>query len=127
MSMLSDYLENALIDTVLRGQSYTGGNVYVGLFTSDPKDDGTGTEVSGNSYERQKVAFKVPLNGETYNDSDVLFPIATEDWGIIAHIGLFDSQADGNLLFHAPLEFEKTINISSQFKIPKDYLIIRLK
>lgn len=127
MSMMSDYLENALVNTVLRGQNYTPTSVYVGLFTTDPTDANTGNEVVGASYQRQLVTFEAPLDGETSNSADVLFAIATEAWGTITHIGLFNAATGGNLLFHAPLEFEKTINISSQFKIPKNYLIVRLK
>ena len=127
MSMMSDFLENAMVNTVLRGQAYTTGNVYVGLFTSDPTDANTGTEVAGASYIRQVATFEIPLDGETSNSVDVLFPISTEAWGIVTHIGLFNAVSGGDLLFHAPLEFEKTMNISSQFKIPKNYLIVRLK
>ncbi|OPX87015.1 MAG: hypothetical protein A4E53_02670 [Pelotomaculum sp. PtaB.Bin104] len=128
MSQLSDYLENALINAVLRNTPYTSpATVYVGLFTSDPTDAGTGTEVSGGAYARQAVTFTAPTDGQTSNSADVLFPIATAAWGTVTHIGLFDALSGGNLLFHAPLEFEKTINISSQFKLPQNYLIVRLK
>jgi len=128
LSQLSDYLENALINAVLRNTSYSSpATVYAGLFTSDPTDAGTGTEVTGGSYVRMPVAFTSPTDGQTSNSADVLFPIATASWGTITHVGLYDAQSGGNLLFHAPLEFAKTINISSQFKIPQSYLIVRLK
>ncbi|MCB2309050.1 hypothetical protein LGL08_20310 [Clostridium estertheticum] len=127
MSMMSDFLENAMINTVLRGQSYAAGSVYVGLFTVNPTDANTEGEVTGASYVRQVVTFEVPLDGETSNTVDVLFPISTEAWGVVTHIGLFNAVTGGNMLFHAPLEFEKTMNISSQFKIPKNYLVVRLK
>lgn len=127
MSMMSDYLENAMINTVLRGQAYTPKPVYVALFTSDPTDAGTGVEVTGVSYARQTVTFNAPVEGETSNNTDVLFPISTEAWGIVTHIGLYDSVAGGNLLFYAPLEFTKDMKISSQFKIPKNYLVVKLK
>lgn len=128
MSPLSDYLENALINAVLRNTAYSSpATVYVALFTSDPTDAGAGTEVSGGAYQRMPVTFTAPTDGQTSNSADVLYPIATENWGAITHIGIYDTQTEGNLLFHAPLEFSKTINVSSQFKVPQNYLIVRLK
>jgi len=128
LSQLSDYLENVLINAVLRNTPYSSpATVYVGLFTSDPTDAGTGTEVTGGAYQRMPVTFTAPTDGQVSNSADVLFPIATANWGTITHVGLYDSLSGGHLLFHAPLEFAKTINISSQFKIPQSYLISRLK
>jgi hypothetical protein len=48
MAELSNFLENSLLDHVLRGTSYTSPTtVYVGLYTSDPGDDNSGTECTG--------------------------------------------------------------------------------
>ena len=128
MSQLSDYLENALLNAVLRNTPYTSpANVYVGLFTTDPTDAGTGTEVTGGAYVRQKVTFGAPVDGQVSNSNEVLFPFFTASWGTITHVGLYDAAAEGNLLWHGPLEFQKAIDISSQFKIPQNYLIVRLK
>ena len=45
MSAFSDYVENKLIDWMLRGQAFTPpATVYVALFTSAPADAGGGTE-----------------------------------------------------------------------------------
>ncbi|WLR52473.1 hypothetical protein LC040_06105 [Bacillus tianshenii] len=128
MAALSNYLENAMINAVLRGVQYTSPQkVYVGLFLSDPTDKNNGTEVSAASYERQAITFEEPVDGETSNNKDVLFPVTTEDWGTITHIGLYDAQTAGNLLWRGQLEFSKEIVLSSQFKIPRNYLIVRLK
>jgi len=128
LSQLSDYLENALLNAVLRGQQYVSpAKVYVGLFTTDPTDAGTGTEVTGGAYARQAVDFTAPVDGQVSNSNEVLFPIATAAWGAITHIGLYDTVAGGNPLWHGPLEFQKVIDVSSQFKIPQNYLIVRLK
>jgi len=51
MAGKSDYLENKVLDHVLRNTSYTPpATVYLGLFTANPTDAGGGTEVSGNAY-----------------------------------------------------------------------------
>ena len=87
MSAISDYLENKLIDHVLRGVTYTRpSKVYAALYKTNPTDADTGTEVSGGSYARQEVTFSAPVDGETSNASDILFPEATSDWGDITHL-----------------------------------------
>lgn len=115
MSM-STYLKNKVIQDNLITTT-----VYAALFT------GEGTEVSAASYKRQAITFIQPSDGQTSNSVDVLFPVATETWGDITHVGIFDSMTGGNLLFQANAEYVKTIDISSQYKVPKNYLIIRLK
>jgi hypothetical protein len=51
MAEMSNYLEDALINATLRNTSFTSpAVVYLGLYTSDPTDADTGTEVSGNAY-----------------------------------------------------------------------------
>ena len=110
---MSTYLKNKVLSENLQG-------VYVGLFNEE-------NEVATVSYKRQPATFVTPNEGQTSNNADILFPIAGESWGAITHIGIFDSVTGGNLLFKSPAEFIKTIDISSQYKIPKNYLIIRLR
>lgn len=117
MSKLSNFLENELIDTILRNLPWTGPTtVYAALYTADPTDADTGTEVTGGSYARQTVAFGAPTNGATDNSSDVTFPTATANWGTITHVGLRDAVSGGNLLFHGPLTASKVVNNGDTFK-----------
>ena len=68
MAEMSTYLENALINATLRNTSYTSpATVYVGLYTSDPTDANTGTEVSGGSYTRTAVTMGSPTDGVSTN------------------------------------------------------------
>ena len=113
MNHMSTYLKNKVLNTNLQG-------VYVALFNGD-------IEVNKASYTRKNSMFVTASEGQTSNNADVLFPIAEEVWGDITHIGIFDSATGGNLLFKSPAEFVKTIDISSQYKIPKNYLIVRLR
>ena len=56
MAEISNYLENAIINATLRATTYTSpATVYVSLWTTDPTDAGSGTEVSGGSYARTSV------------------------------------------------------------------------
>ena len=118
MAELSNFLENELMDHILRNLAYTSPTtVYVALYTSDPTDADSGTEVSGGSYARQSVAFGAPSDGAADNSSDITFPTATANWGTVTHIGLHDAASSGNLLFHSPLAASKTVNNGDTFKI----------
>ena len=127
MAEFSNYLENALINAVLRNTSYTSPTtVYVALFTSDPTDAGSGTEVSGGSYSRTSVTFGAPSNGVTTSNADCTFPQATASWGTVGWIGLNDASTSGNLLFHTPLDTSKTIDSGDIFKIASGSLTVTL-
>jgi hypothetical protein len=127
MAEMSNYLENAMINAVLRNTSYTSvATIYVGLHTADPTDAGTGTEVSGGSYARTSVTFGSPSNGVTTNSAAVEFPQATGSWGTVSHIGIWDASSSGNLLFHTALDTSKTIETGDIFKIASGSLSVTL-
>lgn len=127
MSEFSNYLENALINATLRATSYTSpAAVYVALFTSDPTDAGSGTEVSGGAYTRKQATFGAPSNGVTSNSADITFDQATANWGTVSHIGIFDASSAGNLLYHTPLTSSKTIETGDIFKIATSSLVVTL-
>jgi hypothetical protein len=127
MSEMSNYLENALINGTLRATTYTAPTtVYVGLYTSDPTDANTGTEVSGGSYARQAATFGAPSNGASVTTADITFPTATGSWGTVGWIGILDASTSGNLLYHSPLDASKTIGSGDIFKISAGNLSVTL-
>ena len=127
MAEMSNFLENALINATLRNTTYTSvATVYVSLWTSDPTDAGSGTEVSGGSYARTAVTFAAPSNGVTTNSADVTFPTATASWGVVGWIGINDAATSGNLLYHSPLDTSKTIDSGDIFKISTGNLSVTL-
>lgn len=114
MADMSNYLEQALLNAVCRGQQYTSpSNVYVALYTSAPTDDDLGIEVNGGNYSRVPVVFSAPtqIDGKATieNSEDVVFPVASSEWGTITHIGIRDAQIGGNLLFHKAVNNPRTI------------------
>lgn len=124
---MSNYLENALINGTLRATTYTAPTtVYLALYTSDPTDADTGTEVSGGSYARQSITFGAPSNGVTTNSADITFPTATGSWGTVGWIGIRDASTAGNLLYHSPLDASKTIGTGDIFKIGAGNLSVTL-
>jgi hypothetical protein len=107
---MSDYLENKVLDHVLGTTSYTmPATVYVGLSTGSFADDNSGTELTGNGYARQSIAFDAAASGTTDNTSNVDFPAATGSWGTVSHYGLFDASSGGNLLIHGAFTVSKTV------------------
>ena len=127
MSEMSNYLENALINVTLRNTAFTAvATPYVALFTSDPTDAGSGTEVSGGSYARTAVTFGAPSNGVSTNSADVTFPTATGSWGTVGWIGIYDASASGNLLYHTPIDVSKTVTSGDIFKIASGNLSVTL-
>jgi len=129
MAEVSNYLENARINETLRNTSYTSvATIYVALYTSDPTDADTGTEVStsGTAYARTAVTFGAPSNGVSTNSADVTFPTATGSFGTVTHVGLRDASTAGNLLYHSPLDDSKTVGIGDVFKITTGNLSVTL-
>jgi len=127
MAEMSNYLENALINATLRNTSYTSpATVYMGLYTSDPTDANTGTEVSGGSYARVAVTMGAPSNGVSTNSAAIEFPQASGSWGTVGWIGILDASTSGNLLYHSPLDVSKTISSGDIFKIAIGSLSVTL-
>jgi hypothetical protein len=127
MAEMSNYLENALINATLRNTSYTSpAVVYLGLYTSDPTDADTGTEVSGNAYARQSITFGAPSNGASTNSAAIEFPQATGSWGTVTYIGIRDALTSGNLLYHTALDASKTIATGDVFRIAVGSLSVTL-
>ncbi len=100
MSALSDYLEAAYLDLVYNGVPFDPpAAVYVALYTSDPTDADTGTEVSGGGYARVQVnpsgggapEFALAVTDGAgklvANAHDIVFPAAVTPWGTITHFG----------------------------------------
>ena len=129
MAALSNYLENQLVDHILRGQTFSAtspANVFVALYTSAPSDTGGGTEVTGGSYARASVPRSLAAwagtqsagsttassgtGGLTSNNTTITVPTPTASWGIVTHFGIFDAVTGGNLLFHGSLTIAQTIN-----------------
>ncbi len=102
----TNYLENALLNLVLGGTSWTPpATVYVALYTASPGESGTGTEVSGGNYARVAVPndttnWPTTSSGQKSNAVDIVFPMATADWGTVVAWALCDAPTGGNVLIY---------------------------
>ena len=133
MTALSNYLENELIDHILRNAAYSspGTDVYIALYTDTQGDSDSGTEVNGNGYARVNVtSWDAPTNGATANTAEIDFGTASGGaWGTINSIGIKDSSTTSgadNLLFHGSLDSPKTVNDGDGFKIAAGDLDVTL-
>lgn len=137
MSQASDYLEDALLDHVLRNTAYTSPTaVYVGLFTegdsagqnTDLLEEGTLTnEISGNGYTRKAATFSAASGGSITTSGNITFdPASGGNWGTITHIAILDAASAGNVLFYGALTTSKTIEDGDTFQITAGNLTVTL-
>lgn len=111
----SDYLENKLLDHLLKGATYTPEtNLFVGLFIADPGDAFTdGTECSGTGYTRiTHNTWNTAAAGSATNSAAITFATATAAWGTITYVGILNSltaTASTNILAAAALDTSKVV------------------
>ena len=122
----SNYLETKVLDHVFGGTAYTApSTLYLALFTANPNEDGSGTEVSGGGYARQSVAFTISGNTAS-NTAAVEYPTATANYGTVTHVGIYDASSSGNLIAYAALTSSKSIETGDVFRVPTGDLDITL-
>lgn len=133
MTEFSDYSESQLLDATLRGGTYTGGAVYFALFTTDPTDAGSGTELTDSGYARQQAhtsvvsdGFAAPADGVTSNAKTITFPAIVDAQVTITHAGIYDALTNGNLLYHSPLASSKTLDPGDVLEFPVGQITVTL-
>jgi hypothetical protein len=124
MAGMSDYLEGQIRAHVFRTASYTKPTVLaISLHTADPTDvtatananevanAGSYARVARNPLDANWTAASA-TDGITTNAATITFPAPTANWGVVTHLGIYDSSAygGGNLLFSGALTTPKTIN-----------------
>lgn len=125
MSAKTDYLEDALLNHVLRNVAFTSPTtVYAALFTVAPTDAGGGTEVTGGSYARQSVTFAAPSSNAVANSGTVTFPQATASWGTIVAVAIMDAASGGNMLYYGNLGTSKTVGNGDQVSFAASALTV---
>lgn len=136
MSNIATYLENILLNLVMRNTAYPGGApaaVYCGLI--DDVSDGTeleaGTldnEITAYTGDRKAITFDAPaqVGGKaTIKNTAVLefesMPAVTVKYAIVC-----DAATGGNILYWCPLVVEKECNAGDTFRLPIDALTLDL-
>lgn len=127
---LSNAIETHTLKYLLTTDNLTRPTTWhVALCTSDPADDALGTEVSGNGYARQTVAFTVSNNTAT-NSADIEFPEATGNYsGAVVAVMIMPGLTGGtvsDMIVHAQLTNDKSISTGDIFRIPQGDLEITI-
>lgn len=150
----SNYLENKLLDHVLRHAAapYTGvttvycalfsgtaGTVTTALESGTSSTSGAGNwgfyEITGNAYARQAITFgSAAASGSISNTgSAITFDPATGDYNNTATSGstvtclaIMDQLTGGNVLFYGELTVPKQVSSGDQFTISTGNLTVQL-
>jgi len=103
---LSDYQEQAFLDSILTG--------YVALFSDTPTDTG-GTElttVTAPGYARQAIT-SVRTGSQIANNATISFgPATTTDWPEVKGFKVMDALTNGNCKYHGECINTKTIVVA---------------
>jgi hypothetical protein len=119
MSALTNYGEGALYDHVFNIATFTPpGTWYLALFTTDPTDAMSGSEVVGNGYARQAITFGAHVGGVGSNNAIVTFPVATPGaWGTVGWWALMDAVSGGNGFIHGAFTTALSVPAGAQVAI----------
>jgi hypothetical protein len=132
MSM-SDYLENKIIDHILRNQAFTPpATVYLALFTGSTglEANNPTAEVSGGAYVRQALALAAASGGSSSNSALITFPTATVAWGTVSHWAIVDHDTNVtwgtnvNVLYWGALSVSRTVAADDVVKVGAGNLVV---
>ncbi len=130
MGSFSNYWENKLLDYIFGKGDLTPTVIYLGLLTAEPGEDGTGlAEPSGNGYQRVQTSasdWNVSTGGFLDNSGDIVFPMATGNWGTVTYFAFFDAATGGNMLAYGTLSPTKVIGSGAIAKFNAGDLVINL-
>ena len=137
MSAASNFLENAVIESTLRGAAFpTISKVYVALHTNDPTDAG-GNEVTSAlwpSYARQDAAkggsissgWTAADDGVSKNALQLIFPVFDGAADLtVTHFSLHTALTGGNMLVYAPLQSPRTVQNGDVFVVDTQKLTVQ--
>jgi hypothetical protein len=138
MSAASNYLENKVLDHVLRTASYTQpSGLWLALFNNTSGSAATNleagtltdeTSTSGTAYVRKAVTFAASSSGTAATSATVTFDAATANWGTISHVAIMDgaTAGAGNVLFWGAVTTPKTIETGDTFQVTSGNLTVSL-
>jgi len=140
MTAASNYLENKVLDHVLRVASFTQpSGLWLALFKSPVSKAATDADLeagtltnevgtSGTAYTREAVTFAASSSGTSATNATVTFDAATASWGTVTHVAIMDggTAGAGNVLFYGQVTTEKTIDSGDTFQVTSGNLTISL-
>lgn len=131
MAAKREALANAMLDQVLRNQSYTPpSQLFLALYTVSPTPTADGTEVSdaGTGYVRMPVTFLDASSGGTTNDGAVTWPASTGGYGgsNIVAVAICESSTVGtaDYLYYGDLDTPFLIGDTDEPSFPDGMLVV---
>ncbi len=95
-------------------------SAWLSLHTTDPMDSGESTEVG----TRQALAVEAAVGGAVRNHGRVEFEGLPD--AAITHVGVWDAEDGGSLIWSAPLPGPKRTNEGDTFRVPPRFLTFAL-
>lgn len=125
MGGLSLYAQKKLGDHILGIASWTMPTaVWMSLHTADPTDSGSTVDeisTSGTNYGRVdllgKMSEVVLATGIAVLTENVNIGPAATDWGLLTHVGFWDAETSGNMLFSGQLSTAQDTPTGKQFQL----------
>lgn len=121
----SDWMENAILNDYYGSGAAT---VYVALYSDDPGEDDTGTELSGGGYARLALTpgTDITVSGNTATNPAALeFVESTGAQGNAAYFGLRDAATGGNLLHSGAMDPARNVDAAGiTVRVPANSLTI---
>jgi hypothetical protein len=125
---LSNYAENLLANWI-RGNANmpNAATPYLALFSDNPGDNNTGTEVTTDirASGRLAISFGAPTNGVIANNTEIDFGESENDVSI-SHFGIYDAQSGGNLIAHGALASQRSILTSDRVEWNAGALVVTI-
>ena len=98
---MTTYLENALLEGTLRGNTFTApANVWMSLYSTQNTPGTAGTELTGNGYARQQVTFSAAASGEITSNAAVTFTASGNNWPLAVSAAIMSANTGGNMLYY---------------------------
>lgn len=138
MTAASNYLENKVLDHVLKNTAFTQpSSLYLALFNNTSGNAAANLEagiltdevsISGTAYTRKTISFDSSVNGTASSSTTVTFDTATASWGTITHVAICDggTRGAGNVLFWGAVTTAKAIDSGDSFSVAAGNLTISL-
>ena len=128
MSEMSDWLETAIGNSVLRGVALSiPATIYAALDSATQNDAAGGTELAGNGYARTAITFTTTAAGAgLFANNLCTFPTATANWLTITGMSIWDTITAGNMLLYTALDAAKYVGANDVFQFPAGSLTVTI-
>jgi len=125
----SNTAKQMTLNFLTRNQSVTQpSQLYLALYSTNPTDADSGTEVSYSGYQRQAVVFSSPQltsgTATVQNSSTIQFAVVPAASGSIAYAGLKTALNGGDLIYYGSLAATYQLNQGVQPIVPIGGLIV---